>query len=416
MLNFECGLVLRRRRRSSLALVVFLIFSVGWTSNAAANPAFDQFLASAGEWLEARQLPSGAFPYSEADPTVFPSVQSVSGLAMLAAYEATCRLGNCNTDFLDSAVLAGDYMIGGGFGNFSPNTGLPRIRTFDPLLLVRLSEATGDPQYADFIQVNFWQRLEDGIYGPQNNWDIDDYVASELARRAGAPSTGPIVAAWDLALIAAAAREAGINQFNASLAVGASTALESATDAGTSIGASGFDVLGLTGAVWMGALTGLSTVPGSGPWSGVAGNSGLASLLMQYQGPQGGFLQSSAAGSSPVQDVDTVSQNTAFAIVGLHQLNRVAYGHSILRGQEALVEVFQEPSGRVNYYHPDVDLSSVADPKPYLHVHAYALFALADTRDLPDPAPVPVNDWRLLSLLALLMLVLGWTGLVVRRQ
>jgi hypothetical protein len=151
----------------------------------------EAFMQASGEWIEARQRPDGSFPLSEGDPDFFASIQSPAALGVLGAWVAT---GEQN--FLDSAVAAGDFLIN-NFDEFPDNQ--PRIRTFDPLFFIRLSDATGDPQYANFIQTNFWDRLASGTYGPTGDWDINDYVASELARRA---SAGEAIAAWDLSLIA----------------------------------------------------------------------------------------------------------------------------------------------------------------------------------------------------------------------
>jgi len=366
----------------------------------------DGFLQASGEWIEARQRPDGSFPLSEGDPVslFFASVQSPAALGVLGAWVATE-----DPAFLASATAAGDYLI----ANFEPfPTTEPRIRTFDPLFFIRLSDATGDSQYADFIQTNFWDRLTAGTYGPTGDWDINDYVASELARRA---PTGEAVAAWDLALIAAAANEAGITSFNSALAAGAAMALESAPDPSYSLGTAGFDILGLAGAVWMAGITGESVTPGSGLWAGLT-TAGLANALIEHQSAAGGFLQSSLAFSSPVDEVQTVSQVTSFAVLALQSLSETGYFVQITSGLNELINTFQEPSGRIDYYHPLVDLSTVDDPKPFVYLSGYALYAVQDSRDPESPfRSVPsLGPWGL-ALLVLLLSALSWTALATRR-
>lgn len=390
-----------------LMFFVFLVSPAAW-----ATSDFEDFIEAGGDWLLDRQLPGGGFPFSEGSPTYFPSVQAPSGLAMLAAYQVTDR-----TDFRDAALVAADRLLADIdlFGS-----GDPRVRSFDPLFFVRLSDATGDTQYADFIADNFWDRLAAGTYGPDGDWDMTDYVASELVRR-GAQASGPIVAAWDLALVTVAANEAGVTQFNAELMAGIRQALESATDdpADYVLGVRGFDVLGLASAVWAAAVTGLPAVPDSGAWSGLADNTAMADLLLSFQGSGPGsadfaFLQSSAAGNSPVDPLDTVSQQTVYAIQALQAFDVSAYGAAADAALSSLFR-FQEADGLINYFHPEF----VPDPtldKPTVLSHAYAL--LTQPSDIPPPRPtVAVNTlspWALV-LLMLMMASLGWVGLAARK-
>jgi hypothetical protein len=385
-----------------------LVISVGAFSAPAVAQDVDAFMQASGEWLEARQRPDGSFPLSEGDPPAlfFASVQSPAALGVLGAWVATE-----DPDFLASAVAAGDYLIN-NFDSFP--TAAPRIRAFDPLFFVRLSDATGDPQYADFIQVNFWDPLAAGTYGPTGDWDIDDYVASELARRGAQPS-GEVIAAWDLALVAAAAREAGIVAFDGAFAAGAATALESTPDTIYTLGTEGFDILGLAGAVWIAGITEQSVTPASGAWAGLS-NVQLAQRLVAHQSSQGGFLQSTQAFTSPVDPVSTVSQVTSFAILALQAMGEETYFFQIQAGLNALIDIFQEPSGRINFYHPLVDLSAVADPKPYIYLSGYALFAVQDGRDPETPfRKVPTMAPWGLALLMLLLISLGGLALTVRR-
>ena len=393
----------------SMSVMAAAVLLASFGSHAVANqpvPGFTQFMQSSGEWLLSQQRANGSFPTSVGDPeTIFnANIQSAAGLGMLSAWFATE-----DEDFLDSARNAADHLIN-NFDMWSGTGGTqPRIRTFDPLFFIRLSAATGDPTYADFIQANFWNPLTAGTYGgPTRMWDIDDYVVSELARRAG---PGQVIAAWDLALVAVAAEEAGITAFRSSLAAGAATALGTAPDDAYTLGTVGFDLLGLAGGVWLAAATGQSVTPADGPWAGLT-TVQLAQQLIAHQAGSGGVLQSTLALTSPVDEIQTVSQVTAFAVLGLDALDPNAFRNQIRRGLRALIDIFQEPDGRVSYYHPAVDLGSVGDPKPYPYLHAYVMFSVNEGGDEPPPATaVPMfSAWSLLLLL-LLTLSVGWMAL-----
>jgi hypothetical protein len=379
---------------------------MGTLSNAAAEPTpgLVEFMQASGQWLLDRQRPDGSFPNSVGDPDVvsFANVQAPSGLGMLSSWYATE-----NQAFLDSAVAAGDYLLA-NFELFPDNS--PRIRSFDPLFFVRLSEASGDPQYATFIQDNFWTPLANGTYGPDGDWDMADYAASELARRAG---VGSALAGWDLAMIAVAAEEAGITTFRAALGAGARAALEAAPDPAYVLGTQGYDILGLAGAVWIGAITGESVTPASGPWAGLP-LSGLTDALIAHQAGQGGFLQSSQAFSSPIDVAETVSQTTAFALFALDAINPTTYFDEISRGLNVLINTFQTETGRINYFHPEADLG-IIDSKPFVYLHAFIMLSVEDTRDPEPPLAVPVFSAWSLTLLLLMMLSLGWVALGTRK-
>ena len=413
----------RNRLTARGLLVVLLLTGASWFSLALPAMAnqlaqYEQFIIDAGDWMVSRQLPNGAYPFSDADPFVVPNVQAISGLATLSAYQATCALGACDTDFLDASILTGDFLINGGFGNFSPNTGFPRIRNFDPLFLVRLSNISGDPQYAQFLETNFWDRLENGIYGPTNDWDIDDFIADLIAQRGASAATSEVVAAWDFGFLAAAAAEAGITQFDQAIIDGTRTALGFGPDATTVLGTSGFDVMGLTGAIWVAAVTGANVAPTTGAWASANNNIGLINLLLAQQSSEGGFLQSTAAGNNPVVVTNTVSQTTAFAVLALAEFDGETYFSRINSGLNALVNVFQEPSGRVSYYHPLVDLSTVDDPKPFVYAHAFGLYSVSEGGDTPPPSPpiaVPTLSHLGLLLLMLLLGTLAWKAVALRQ-
>jgi hypothetical protein len=165
----------------------------------------------------------------------------------------------------------------------------------------------------------------------------------------------------------------------------------------------------------MAGITGESVTPAAGQWAGLT-TAGLAAALIDHQSNDGGFLQSTQAFSSPVDPVQTVSQVTSFAVLALQSLSETQYFLQITAGLNELVNTFQEPSGRINYYHPLVDLSTVDDPKPFIYLSGYGLYAVQDARDPESPfRPVPTLGPWAVALLILLLSVFSWTALTTRR-
>jgi len=391
------------------ALVVTLCFSApAMAGNVSTDPEFLQFMEDGGDWLLPLQQPDGSFPWTSTDPgSIFINVQAPIGFGLLSAWQATGRV-----DFRDAAIDVADYLI----ANQAEFTGgNPVFRSYDAYFLVRLSTVTGTSTYADHVQTFFWDRLQAGTYGPDGDWDIADYVAAEIARRGDRPSTGEVVAAWDLALVTVAANEAGLNQFNNALMAGVRQALEDAPDDSFSLGDAGFDVLGLTGGIWAAGITGQSAVPAAGFWAGVTDNQGLAEALLDLQSQEGGFLQSTLALEDPIDPENTVSQQTAFAMLGLQALGGMQFAGELQIALESLFR-FQMPDGQISYFHPDVDLSTVSTAGDVLS-HGYALQAFAEIQGEVPPRPavtVPLLGWPGLLFLAALLALVGGRAFAVR--
>jgi len=368
------------------------------------DPGFRQFMEEGGDWLLPLQQPSGAFPWTSTDPDgIFVNVQAPIGFGLLSAWQATGR-----EDFRDASIAVADWLIA---NQAQFDSGLPRFRSYDAYFFVRLSNLTGIPTYLDHARTFFFDRLEAGIYGPDDDWDIVDFVAAEIARRGAQAPVGEVVAAWDLALATVAANEAGISQFNPSLAAGVREALADAPDETFILGDAGFDVLGLAGGVWAAGITGLSVAPTAGLWADVTDNQGLAQALLGFQSGEGGFLQSSLALSDPIDPTNTVSQQTAFALLGLQALGGQQFAPQLRQALASLI-AFQFPDGKISYFHPNVDLETVNTNGDVLN-HAYALQAFSEIQDdvAPPPVvPVPALNRPALILLTIVLAIAGLFG------
>lgn len=95
-------------------------------------------------------------------------------------------------DFLDGAVKASDYFLietqVGGSATFPD--GSPELRDITPWSFWKLSAATGDVTYTEWVETNFYQALMAGTYG--GNMDTTAYIGTIRP-------TSPNIRTWDLA-------------------------------------------------------------------------------------------------------------------------------------------------------------------------------------------------------------------------
>ncbi|MGY6629504.1 MAG: hypothetical protein ACXIUL_00715 [Wenzhouxiangella sp.] len=379
---------------------VLLAMSVPAMANFA---AYQQFMNDGGDWLLGQQNADGSFPWTANQPgSNFVNVQAPAGLGMLSVHQITNR-----PEFLQAAIDVGDYLVA---NQATHADGTPIFRSYDPYFFTRLSAQSGDSSYQDLLDSQFWGRIEAGIYGPNGDWGIEDYVAAEIARRANQNNTA--VAAWDLALVIVAGSESGWEQFHPALMDGVRLALESTPDTSFALGAAGFDVLALVGGVWAGGVTGMSAVPADGAFAGAATNEDLIGILLSYQSDLGTFLQSSLALDDPIDPELTIAQTTAFGLLALQSYGGSNYFGPIRRALEGLI-FFQEADGFIFNYHPNTDPADVPGSGTAL-AHAYALQAFAETQGTQPPAvgvPVANGPWLWLMMLSLML-----AGLLVMRS
>ncbi len=288
--------------------------------------------SDAADWLQAQQDAAGWFPWtpSTSPPT---NTQGPSGMGMLNAY-----LHTKSGAYLLSATENGDYMLNTMWVNISVYTdGDPRFATHDPLFMESLSLATANSQYADFVQVNFWDKLSAGTYGESNNMGAAEYGAAVVNGRA---SQGIVeMSPWDLSATAIAAHLAGEDAICAALMGAVLSGLEATTAAG------GYDVIGLAGAVWASAITGIDLDPTVGAYSGADSTADLAAALaaVTTTANDGAWLYDSTLDPSDSTNADT--QTTAFAIAALNAFDRSTYLGQIARGV-AFIRSLQQADGQ----------------------------------------------------------------------
>jgi hypothetical protein len=273
-------------------------------------------LANAGTWLIGQQVTSGAtagaLPWTPGDVNVYANTQGATAEGLLRLYKLTK-----DPALLNAAVANGQCQENNCINGFTyPNNGTHRFATHDPLFLIELSQLSGDPQYAQFVTDHFWTPLANGTYGDTgDNFDASGYANYDLTRRA---SQGiPELAAWDLSKLVVAAHEAGQSTAEAAFMNGVLASLNAADATHNT-----YDVIGLTGAIWASAVSGINLAPTSGTWAGAGTTANLATDLLTHQAPGGGFVGTT---SQAVSDANADNQTTGYAMLALSALNRSAY-------------------------------------------------------------------------------------------
>ena len=342
------------------------------------------FLTDAGNWLLTQQQPSGGFPFTAGETTTPPNVQAPIIAGLLRAWRRTL-----NPSFLDAAEQAGLYLRDNQ-RRFTSGNNSRRFTGADAFVLGELSRALGDPQFQDIADNEFWDPLEAGTYGPDGDWDIADFIQSEFDRRVNIEE----LVAWDLAWAVVAAFEANRDALVDDLVGGVTASLETNSEFGGAF----FDLIGLTGAVWSGARTGVAIDPQSGLFADADSTVDLAIELLDFQDPAtGGFFFNTTLAMMPEDPTALDSQVTAFAMLALDLLDRDGFSAEITAAGAFLVGQ-QQPSGQILLY-PGADPQGTGGVG--IHAESMAGFStatlrpgiirsVAETGDTPTPSD---NDY-----------------------
>ncbi len=325
--------------------------------------------ADAADWLASQQDAAGWFPWTPGGGATT-NTQGPSGLGILSAYLHTKTSG-----YLLSATDNGDYMLDPMWVSLSVYTdGDPRFATHDPLFMESLTVAMGDLQYADFVQANFWDKLAAGTYGESNDLDAAGFGAAVVNGRNGQGIVE--LSPWDLSATAIAAHLAGEYATRDALMGAVLDGLAATTSAG------GFDVIGLAGAVWASAMTGIDLDPATGVYAGADSTADLAATLAGFtlDSDDGAWLCDSTVDASDDSNADT--QTTAFAIAALNAFDRATYVRQIARGV-TFIRSLQQADGQFLCY-PGAPLDDTGS----VEVNAEAISAIV----YAAPPTVYVDD------------------------
>jgi uncharacterized repeat protein (TIGR01451 family) len=314
---------LARGQRAAVALAGLLALGIAWA---------DTVSDSAAGWLRDQQImagpTAGAFPWTPGDGAT-PNIQGASAFGLLRTWE---RSGNAAD--LTAATANGDCQINSCVPGMTYADMHHRFATHDPLFLEQLSIDSGNPQYANFLDAEFWNRLSAGSYGAAANLDAAGFANAVVSSRTG--QGYPDLAAWDLSKAAIAAHLAGETTATNAMMQGILDSLNASDGAHTT-----FDVIGLTGAIWASTVTGVDLAPTTGKWAAANSTADLAILLLAYQTPSGGFVGSTAL---TVTDANADTQTTSFAMQALDGVDAPGYATEIQNGF-AYISSLQQPSG-----------------------------------------------------------------------
>jgi PKD repeat protein len=281
---------------------------------------------------------------------------------VLYAYEITG-----DSTFISSAVDCGDYMVDVMYvpdtGSSLYGDGDPRFATYDALFLEELTQVTGNSKYADCAQDYFWNELTAGTYGPTSDWDATDYGTYIVNARSASYDIAP----WDIAGSAVGAAVGGETAIATDLMGTILYGLEMITTTSGNY----YDTIGLAGAIWASAATGIDLDPAAGEFEFSADStSDLANLFaaMVTDASPKGWLWDSAADPSDYTNGDT--QTTAYALMALSLFDYNTYESEICEGM-AFIKALQQGDGQYLAY-------STASPSASggVEVHSEAIVGL----------------------------------------
>ena len=216
---------------------------------------------------------TGALPWTPGDVNVYANTQGATAEGLLRLYKLTG-----NPALLSAAIANGQCQENNCVSGFTyPNNGTHRFATHDPLFLIELSQFSGDPQYANFVNTNFWTPLANSTYGDTgDNFDAAGFADYDLSRRT---SQGiPELTAWDLSKLVVAAHEAGQATAEQAFMNGVLASLNAADATHNN-----YDVIGLTGAIWASAVSGINLDPTTGTWAADNSTADLATSLLRIR-------------------------------------------------------------------------------------------------------------------------------------
>jgi len=319
-------------------------------------------ISDAGLWLLGQQDIDGWFPWTPSGGATR-NTQGPSARGLLYAYEVT----GDNT-FLDAAIECGDYMVDVMYQGLGPNPsvytdGDPRFATHDPMFLEELSIMSSISKYADFVQTWLWDKLNSGTYGESNNWDAEDFgdYVVDARNSQGIVALSP----WDISGTTIGALIGGETGIVTDLMGSIKYGLEL-----TTIG-DFYDSIGLAGAIWSSAETGIDLDPLAGAYALADSTIDLADILkdMRTDANPKGWLWASSADPADYTNGDT--QTTAFALAALAKLDFNSYLSYICEGIE-FIKSMQQLDGQYIIY-PGASTTESGG----VETHAEAIFGMA---------------------------------------
>ena len=299
--------------RMSVAAVVPAVMILLGGALAEANP-----FQTGGDRLVALQNTDGGWdiPLDDGNPASgsSPSTSGPVGTGLARAYVNT--------------GLAGQYTaLQGASGYLLAKAN--NFTIYDGHLAAILDEVFGGATHTSYVKSGFYDQLDAGTYN--GGYTTATYVAAIRTIAYGND------AAWSLGLGIVSAAKCGAP----------TTAwIQGTEDEVNELDSSDFyHVLGLGGAVFGLSYAGVVFDPTSGSAASASSVADLATMLASYQMTSGGFTYF----EGEMAPGDESTQETAYAILALNQINRAGYTSEILAAGAWLVSS-QLPSGGWEYY------------------------------------------------------------------
>lgn len=160
-MTFNTSILLRGRALAAvLAILILTTANTVYADSVSDSPA---------AWLTEQQVPggAGAFPWQPGGSATR-NTQGASALGLLRAYE---RSGNENE--LVAAIASGDCLLDGNacIADLEFSDEHHCFTAHDMLFLEQLSIDSQDPIYAQYVEDEFWSRLNAGTYGETTDLD-----------------------------------------------------------------------------------------------------------------------------------------------------------------------------------------------------------------------------------------------------
>ncbi len=312
-----------------------------------------QLLTDAAEWLMTQQNNDGAYPWTVGESNITTEAQGAIARGMILAYDV---IGDSR--YLDSAIETGDFLVTSYPRSFSD--GDPDIFMMDVLFLEELTFVTGDAQYTNFIETNFWTKLGSSTYGENNDLDATTFAEDvpEFAQFAHWKALEPWYRTHPALTAHFTEKTAMRDVFMASVLDKLEETQSDDIDG---------DLSGVAGAIWASSITGIDLDPQTGRWASSNSTQDLVNVLLSYQRSGGDWPYDT--GWRAALHVGDVSVTT-WACIALKAFDAATYSTEIGDGLD-FIRSLQQSNGQI-LTNPGYPVDATAG----IEVHAEAMISI----------------------------------------
>jgi len=322
-------------------------FNPGWIGGIALDGSGPGVQAAADRIIALQCDPPGGWGWPVTCPVTYNNITAPIAMGLMKAYDITG-----DTATLNAAIAGGDYDL-----TFTFTNGTPRHGSHAPAFLYRLSGTSyaNDPQYSQYAEVGFFDRLTAFSYGdfaddPLYPVDTYGFIARHKTGRSGSLIN---LRPWDMQYMPWVAGLIGNPHSTGTDGISQQTTFlnDSVLDGLDTLDENiGSDIIGLAGAVHGLALNGTTTFPlinspNHSAINGISTLCALADVLAGMQNANGAWYWISTLVSPGPTDEDT--QVTAYAVMALVAADALScgpYDTEIAKGR-AWLDSIQDASG-----------------------------------------------------------------------